>query len=77
MSGHFASVRSCLFCDATIARELLHNPGRPSWSVTYVWVDQLSGDDGGTYDHCPVTADHQHQPAHAADVEAQQRAEER
>lgn len=42
--------RTCLHCDATLNRE-----GR-------LWIDALSGDDGGTYDHCPVNPTKLHIP---------------
>ncbi|MET7282349.1 hypothetical protein ABZS29_29240 [Kribbella sp. NPDC005582] len=53
-------IRICLHCDAQLSRELLS--GTPHNGI-YGWVDVLSGDEGGTYDYCPVNPSHEHQAA--------------
>lgn len=45
-------VRTCLFCDADLEYEAAAG-----------WVDAMSGDDGGTYDYCPVNSNNTHVPA--------------
>lgn len=40
-----------MFCDAELELE------------GGLWVDAVSGDDGGTYDHCPVSPSKEHVPA--------------
>ena len=51
--AELAESRTCLHCDADISQ--LDSPG--------LWCDQLSGDQGGTFDYCPVNPSHEHEPA--------------
>lgn len=54
---------NCLHCDAVIETETVTNKDRfPVVSVDTFWVDTLSGDEGGTYDYCPVNPAKLHVP---------------